>query len=168
MKKNTVLSFEEMCNREIESLRPDLERMESEIENDKEKFEKTEEEYERLTSYRKFLVDRIASREESIKQLYKTAKVTALWKVDLVLPWYKRIPKVQPGRVYLINLLKNMRDTMVVEEVKRRIAEHPDKTLTAIYEEMGSEARNYRKRCSSRTVRRCYENYLATNRNFEG
>ena len=157
MKENTNLLFEEMKTRRIEHRKPEIERMVSEIEHAEKELESTEPKFKYLTDYRKYLADLIDDNKERIKNVYKQAENSALFKNHQAQPWSKRILNIKSGPQSGFNALKKIRDDIVIEEVNHRIAENPDKSLTAIYEEMEKEARDHRKRCSARTIRRIYE-----------
>ena len=158
MKANTKLSFDEIHNREIERRKPEINRMKRKIEKEKGMLESTEPEFNRLTDLRMYLADDIVDTEKAIQNKYKEAKNAALWKFLQAQPWYARIIKIKPGPQKRFNALRSMRDNTVIEEVKRRGSENPDMPSTAIYEEMGEEARLNKKRCSPRTIRRIIEN----------
>lgn len=159
MKKNTDLSFNEMVKNEFEQIMPVIESLRVEIEETKKMLECTEAKFKHLADFRKQCADIIRDREEGIKYAYEQAEKNAVTRWYNALPWYQRIPKVDTGPGYSVNVLKKARDDIVFEEVERRKEMNPDKSLTAIFEEMGPQARNYGKRCSARTIRRIYETH---------
>ena len=159
MKKNTDLSFYDMVKNEFEMMMPVIESLRVEIEETKQMLECTEATFQRLSDFRKQCVDIIRDREDGIKSAYEQAEKSAVTRWHNALPWYKRIPKVDTGPGYSVNVLKKARDDIVFEEVERQKEMNPDKSLTAIFDEMGPQARNYGKRCSARTIRRIYETH---------
>ena len=104
---------------------------------------------------------------QGIQFVYKNTKTSVALEILQAQPWYVRISNIDTGPKDKFKLPMATRDDIVIEEVKHRIEENPEKSKTAIYEEMGREARDHRKRCAARTIRRIYENYLAITKNLE-
>ena len=167
MKEDINLLLKEKYNQEIERCKPEIELMKSEIEDAKKKLESAKSELNRLDGVIKHLADLIDDREKGIQFMYKDAKISAALEILEAQPWSVRISNIDTGPQDKLNLPMARRNGIVIEEVKHRIVENPEKSLTAIYEEMGREARDHRKRCAARTIRRVYENYLAITKNLE-
>ena len=172
MKMNTEFLFDEIFSEEYDKKRPvieqslvDIDQISKLLRSREEKFKSTEVEHRRIeierrrmTDFRKLCAAIVRDRKGQIKSAIDEAEEKANSICHNALPWYERMPKVNTGPG-CTSKASMKRDDIVLEEIKRQKEKNPDKTLTAIYDEMGQQARNYRKRCSARTIRRIYETY---------
>ena len=154
MKEDINLLLKEKYNQEIERCKPEIELMESELEDLKKTLESAKSEVDRLGGVIKHFTDLIDRKVKDIQFVYKDAKLSVALEIFDAQPWYVRITNIATGPKDKLNISMGVRDRIVTEELEHRKEENPDKTLTAIYDEMGREARDHRKRCSARTIRR--------------
>ena len=167
MKKDTDQLYEELYNQEIESYKPLIERLEAKINKLKLDHKNTQEKLKALKVRSKTLAFDIEISSKDLQEIYNRARAQALWIIYQNLPWYQRLPKIKLGprnNNYVGNALINIRDEIVIGEVNRRRTAKPNQPKTkdskkkrSIATEMAEEARNHRKRCSHRTIRRIVE-----------
>ena len=170
MKMNTDLLFNEVFSEEYDKIRPVIEESLADIDQIHELLRSKEQEHGlieaehkriavkriRMAEFRKRCADKVRDKRRQINSAIDEAEEKANWICYNALPWYERMPKVDTGPGFTSKALLK-RDCIVVEEIRRQKEKNPDKTLTAIFNEMGSQARSYGKRCSARTIRRIYE-----------